>query len=337
MHTLAISRCSVGLPLTLHVVPKHSRLRAAVIGAGVFGRFHAAKYRGMANVDLVAVADPSAEARATAETQLGVRAVADWRKLKGAVDIVSICSPAVTHADIVRGFLEAGAHVLVEKPIATTLEEAEELIHLASVRGRVLTVGHQERFVFAKSGLLAREDAPLSIECTRAGPWTGRSTDVGAVLDLMIHDLDLVHCLVPHALSNVRASGQAVRGAMLDEVTANLSFANGSDVNLFASRVAETRQRSMRLTYPDGTIDIDFLSRTMVNTTSRALLPLDLDDPLGESVTAFVAAVEGGSASLVRPEEARRALATALAIEDAAALDLGVLKARTPQGIAVVA
>lgn len=323
--------------MSLHIVPKRTPLRAAVIGAGVFGSFHAAKYQTIPNLDLVAVADPSPEARQNAETKLGVPSVADWRKLRGKVDLVSICSPAVTHATIVRGFLEAGAHVMVEKPIATNITEAEDLIHLAASRGRVLTVGHQERFVFAKSGLLSRKDAPLSVECVRAGPWTGRSTDIGVVLDLMIHDLDLVHCLVPFPLVGVRASGRAERGPLQDEVTANLTFSNGSNVTLFVSRVAEERRRSMRIVYADGMIDIDFLSRQVVNTTRQALKPLELDDPLGESVSAFVAAVEGGSHSLVRPEEARRALATALAIEDAAAVGHGGLPLRSPGAIAVVA
>ena len=177
--------------MTIHQLSSQRVLRAAVVGAGVFGRHHAAKYLRLPGVKLDAVADPSAEARHYVETHLHVPAVADWRELLGKVDIVSVCSPASTHADIVRAFLNAGAHVLVEKPIATDLEEAEELIELAAARGLVLTVGHQERFVFAKSGLLDYEDAPLSIECVREGPWTGRGTDVSVVLDLMIHDLDL--------------------------------------------------------------------------------------------------------------------------------------------------
>ena len=127
----------------------------------------------------------------------GVPGVADWRELLGKVDLVSVCSPAVTHAAIVRAFLNAGAHVLVEKPIATNIEEADALIALAEQDGRVLTVGHQERFVFAHTGLLDYDDAPLEVSCWRKGPWTGRGADVSVVLDLMIHDLDLVHQLIP--------------------------------------------------------------------------------------------------------------------------------------------
>jgi predicted dehydrogenase len=233
------------------------------------------------------------------------------------VDLVSICSPASTHGPIVRAFLEAGAHVLVEKPIATDLQEAEELISLAQRTGRVLTVGHQERFVFAKTGLLNGTTPPIAIECVRAGPWTGRSTDVGVVLDLMIHDLDLAHSLIPGEPQSIRAVSRAVRGAHADEATAHVSFPGGREVRLFASRIAETRQRTMRLTYPDGAIEIDFLTRAVSNTTAYDLPPLDMNDPLGDSVAAFVASVAGGPEALVRPEEARRALETALMIEEA--------------------
>ena len=283
----------------------------------MFGRHHAAKYLKVPGVKLSAVADPSAEARHYVEAHLHVPAVADWRELLGQVDIVSVCSPASTHAGIVRAFLNAGAHVLVEKPIATDLQEAEELIGLAAASGLVLTVGHQERFVFAKSGLLDYADAPLCVECVREGPWTGRGTDVSVVLDLMIHDLDLVHRLVPGALGRVRAEGRSVHGEFPDAVTANLVFDNGCAVELVANRAADTRRRAMRVVYPDGAIEIDFLARTVTNTSARKLKPLELRDPLWESVAAFVTAARAGAFSLVRPEEARLALETALLIEDA--------------------
>jgi predicted dehydrogenase len=303
--------------LTIHQLAKQRILRAAIVGGGVFGRHHAAKYLRMKGVKLAAIADLNAEARHAVETQLEVPAVADWRELLGKVDVVSVCSPASTHAEIVRAFLKAGAHVMVEKPIATDLEEAEALIELAASRGLVLTVGHQERFVFAKSGLLDYEDAPLSVECVREGPWTGRGTDVSVVLDLMIHDLDLIHRLVPGGLARVRAAGRCLCGRLADQVTANLVFENGSQVELVASRAAGMRRRFMRMVYPDGEIEIDFLTRKVTNTTSRKLQSLELRDPLWESVAAFVAAARAGASTLVRPEEAYRALETALLIEDA--------------------
>ena len=302
--------------LTIHQLSSQRALRAAVVGAGVFGRLHATKYMRLPGVKLHAIADLNAEARRHVAAHLHVPTFADWREFLGDVDLVSVCSPAVTHAGIVRGFLEAGVHVLVEKPIATTLDEAEQLIALARSRGLVLTVGHQERFVFAKSGLLDYGDAPLFVECVREGPWTGRGTDVSVVLDLMIHDLDLVHRLIPGALADVRAVGRSVHGESYDEVTATLTFENGAAVELAANRAADGRRRLMRVGYDDGEIEIDFLSRNIVNTTGRTLRPLALHDPLAESVAAFVGAVRADASALVRPEEARRALETALLIEE---------------------
>ncbi|MBU6442757.1 MAG: Gfo/Idh/MocA family oxidoreductase [Alphaproteobacteria bacterium] len=295
-----------------------SGLRAAVVGAGAFGRHHATKYADMDGVRLVAIADPSVEARAAAMAKFGVPTVADWRDLLGKVDVVSVCSPAVTHAAIVRGFLEAGVHVLVEKPIATTLSEADALIALAEEKDLVLTVGHQERFVFAHSGLLDFVDAPLAIECWRAGPWTGRGADVSSVLDLMIHDLDLVHRLIPGAVTDVQAEGRATHGRLADEVSAVVQFENGTQARLLSSRISDERRRGLRAVYPDGVIEIDFVTRQVKNTTRRPLCAPDLADPLGASVAAFVAAARSGAMTLVRPEEARRALETALLIDEAA-------------------
>ncbi len=247
----------------------------------------------------------------------GVPVSADWHELLGRVDLVSVCSPAVTHGPIVRAFLDAGVHVLVEKPIATDLDEADDLIALAGAKNRILTVGHQERFVFARTGLLDYIDAPKRIECWRMGPWTGRGADVSVVLDLMIHDLDLVHRLIPNAPQEISALGTISRSRYADEATATIRFENNSEACLKASRVSAERQRRMRAIYDDGMIEIDFLTRKVRNTTARALQPLMLDDPLGESVAAFVNSVRRGADTLVRPEEARRALETALLIDEA--------------------
>jgi len=310
---------SQGIPDLPHRrVREEGPLKAAVIGAGAFGRHHASKYRGLEGVELAAIADANPEVRRGALAAHGVHAVADWRDLLGRVDLVSICTPAVTHSAIVRAFLNSGAHVLVEKPIATSLEEADALIALAEETGRVLTVGHQERFVFARTGLLDFPDAPREVSCWRMGPWTGRGADVSAVLDLMIHDLDLMHQMIPGGVVDVEAHGRAEMGGLADEVDATIRFTNGSVARLETSRVAVNRRRGMRAVYHDGVVEIDFLTRKMRNTTRRKLNPLELGDPLGESVAAFVKAVQTGSPALVRPQEARRALETALLIDEAA-------------------
>jgi predicted dehydrogenase len=305
-------------------VPENGPLKAAVIGAGVFGHHHASKYVALDGVELFAIADPSADTRTKAAAHYGCKAIADWRELLGKVDLVSICSPAVTHAEIVRAFLNAGAHVLVEKPIATTAEEADELVALSRRVGRLLTVGHQERFVFARTGLLDLAEAPLEITCWRQGPWTGRGDDVSVVLDLMIHDLDLVHTLVPGAVADVQAKALIEYGPHADEVHATVTFASGAVARLETSRIAPERKRGMRAVYADGVIEIDFLSRTVTNTTPRPILALEMGDPLGESVAGFVAAAKAGIDALVTPEQAAQALETALMIEDATGMSLAV-------------
>ena len=317
-------------------VPENGPLKAAVIGAGVFGHHHATKYKSLAqageDVTLFAIADPNAEMLAKARIHHGCKVVADWRELLGKVDLVSICSPAITHAEIVRDFLKAGTHVLVEKPIATTLEEAAELVALSREMGRILLVGHQERFVFARTGLLDVSETPQEITCWRQGPWTGRGDDVSVVLDLMIHDLDLVHALVPGAVADVRAEGLVEYGPHADEVFALLRFANGTIAKLQTSRVASERKRGLRAVYSDGVVEIDFLSRSVTNTTPRPLGALELGDPLGESVAGFVAAAKDGVDALVTPEQAAQALQTALWIEDASGVAVRPVARRIAAG-----
>jgi predicted dehydrogenase len=311
-------------------VPEKGPLKAAVVGAGAFGRHHASKYRALSEnaqgVELFAIADPNVDVRRNATAQFGVLAVTDWRELLGKVDLVSICSPAVTHAEIVRAFLNTGAHVLVEKPIATTAEEADDLVALARQTGRVLAVGHQERFVFARTGLLDHDVTPLEIQCWRRGPWTGRGDDVSAVLDLMIHDLDLVHTLVDSEAVDVAARGIVQYGPFADEVSAAVVFANGTLAKLDTSRIAEARKRGLRAVYADGVVEIDFLTREVKNTTPRPLAALEMGDPLGESVANFLSAVRDGVPPLVSAEQAARALQTAIRIDEAAEASLPALQ-----------
>jgi len=302
----------------IRIVRENDLLRAAVIGAGAFGRHHANKYKSLNGVELVAIADPSADVRRTAVANYGAPGVADWRDLLGKVDLVSICTPAVTHSAIVRAFLNAGANVMVEKPIATAIEEADALVALADKMGLVLTVGHQERFVFSHFGLLDQDEVPLEVSCWRKGPWTGRGADVSVVLDLMIHDLDLVHQLIPGKVRSVQARGRCEQSLLCDEVKAAVMFENGAVARLETSRIADGRSRGMRAVYSDGMVEVDFLTRSVKNTTPRPLNSIDLADPLGESVGSFVKAVQTSTQPLVRAGEARNALATALLIDDAA-------------------
>lgn len=303
-------------------------LRAGVVGAGAFGRLHAQKYKGFENVELAGITDPAlAQAQELAGT-LGTEAHADHHALIGKVDCVSIASPAATHAAIAKDFLKAGVHVLVEKPIAVTVREAEELIPLARQKNLILQTGHQERYVFEASGLLNRSLRPLTIECHRAGPFSTRSNDVSAALDLMTHDVDLVHALNPTPVVTTKASARSRPDSFSDEVTASLILSDGCKVSLFASRMAEARKRYVRIGYADGTVEIDLLARTMTNTTNEKISPAFFpstdgkpgiaDDPLGYAIAQFVKSVRTGTPPLVSADQAKWALATTLIILKAA-------------------
>jgi predicted dehydrogenase len=309
-------------------------LRAGVIGAGAFGRLHAQKYASLPGVKLVGVADAQGAHAETLARDFMVKAFTGWRAILPHVDVVTIAVPARFHGEIGVGCLNQGKHILMEKPLAANLREADALVRLAEQRGLVLHTGHQERFVMRHLGLFDGGPTPLKVESHRAAPFNPRNTDVSVVHDLMIHDIDLVHQLNAAPVIDVRASERSLSWRS-DEVSAQLRFADGMQVDLFASRMAEARKRFMRIVYPDGEIFIDFLTREMRNTTPRKLRPLGSPgvvegmpcpstDPLGHSVAQFVRAVREDKPAAINPREARLALQTALSILDAA-------KAAVPQ------
>jgi predicted dehydrogenase len=316
---------------------EHANLRAGVIGAGAFGRFHAQKYASRPGVELIGVADADLARAREVASSLGATMFADYRHMLPHVDVVTIATPAATHGEIGATCLAAGKHVFMEKPIAATLGEADRLIAVAAAGGLVLHTGHQERFVMRHMGLFAGGVMPLSIESHRANTFNPRNTDVSVVLDLMIHDLDLMHQLNGAPVTQLKARERSLPHSRSDEVAVDLVLADGMNVRLFASRMAETRKRFIRVLYPDGEIFIDFLTREMTNTTPRAFnppagaasdapgsaaspgeLPCPSTDPLGYGVAQFLAAVRTRAEPVIRPQEARRALETALSILAAA-------------------
>ena len=304
-------------------------IRAGVIGAGAFGRLHAQKYASTPGVTLVGIADADVARAQVMANDFGVQAFAGWRAILPHVDVVTIAAPARFHGEIGVGALNQGKHVFVEKPLAANLREADALVRLAEAKNLVLHTGHQERFVMRHLGLFDGNVKPLRVESHRAAPFSPRNTDVSVVLDLMIHDIDLIHTLNPAPVANVQASERMMH-ARSDEVAASVTLTDGMQVELFASRMAEARKRFMRVTYPDGEIYIDFLTREMTNTTPRKIkalgssdgtvagMPCPSTDPLGHGVAQFVHAVREGKAPAIAPREARRALETALGILDAA-------------------
>jgi predicted dehydrogenase len=304
-------------------------IRAGVIGAGAFGRLHASKYAALPGVKLVGIADVSEVRAQTLANDFGVTAFAGWRAMLPHVDIVTIAAPAKFHGEIGVGCLNQGKHVFIEKPLAANMREADALVRVAEARGAVLHTGHQERFVMRYLGLFDGNVTPTRIETHRAAPFNPRNTDVSVVLDLMIHDIDLCHLLNPADIATISASERS-QPSRSDEVAAQLTLVDGMEISLFASRMAEARKRFMRVTYPDGEIHIDFLTRAITNTTPRKLKSLDSKgeavngipcpsvDPLGHGVAQFVRSVRESLPAAIPPREARRALDTALKILDAA-------------------
>jgi predicted dehydrogenase len=299
-------------------------LKCGVAGAGVFGGYHAQQYAKLNGARLSAVYDLHLERARMMAEPFGGAAFDDLPAFLDAIDLVSITSPATTHAATASAALKAGRHAYVEKPLATSIEDAEALLNLAGDKHLVLAVGHQERMVFKAMGLLDAPEPPLYLESVRKGVWSPRNGDVSCVLDLMIHDIDLAFALDPVDVIAVEAEGRITKGPLLDEVRAEATFESGLTGVFIASRIAEVRERRMRLVYPSGEVEIDFLARTFKNTT-----PFDLDadfaqtplgkDPLGAALGEFLAVVRGEHARLpAGPKDGVRALDLALAVEQAA-------------------
>lgn len=303
-----------------------TKLKAGVIGAGVFGGHHARKYQLDERVELVGVYDLDVERREALAETLGVRTFNNMDDMLDLLDVVTIASPPMTHASAAAAALEYKKHVLIEKPLAVSMLEADLLLQVAEANQCVLACGHQERLVFEAMGLFAAKERPTLIESTREGPWTGRSTDVSVTLDLMVHDFDLARTLAGDEPISVRAEGQAKHGRSADWLRAEASFADGLTARFIASRIAEGRTRTMRIVYPSGEVHIDFLARTFENTSA---VPLDANfaetpagrDPLGANVRRFIDAVLGAAPrAAVTGREAADALKIALDADTASGL-----------------
>jgi predicted dehydrogenase len=236
-------------------------LRLGVVGVGHLGKEHARILAGMEGVQLVGVADPHAAQAGAVAQRCGSRAFADHRQLLPLVDAAVVAAPTMHHHAVARDFLERGIPLLVEKPLAVTPAQADELVELAGRRRTVLQVGHIERFNPAFEELRRRPLRPRYITCERYGTFTGRSTDIGAVLDLMIHDIDLVLALVTAPVARVEALGVAVLGGHEDAVQARVTFADGCLADLTASRVHPAPVRRMHLWAPEGFVAVDFTRR----------------------------------------------------------------------------
>ena len=312
------------------------KIRAAVIGVGYLGRFHAQKYAQIPGCELVAVVDGREDARQAVATEVGSRAVADYRELLGKVNAVSVVTPTPAHFEIAAAFLGAGAHVLVEKPITETPAQAKELIALAARQQRVLQVGHLERF---NAAVLAAEPhirAPRFMECVRLAPYKERGTDVNVVLDLMIHDIDLVQSLAGSEIVSIDAIGTPVFSGEIDIANARLRFANGCVANTTASRVSLKTERKLRIFEDAAYISLDLQQKILTLIRKRDGLPqpgqlpvnieeanLEQGDALKSEIVSFLECIRNNQRPTVSGEDGLRALETAIRITEQVHANLG--------------
>lgn len=296
------------------------KLRTAVIGVGYLGQFHAEKYSKMDSVELVGVVDADAARVEQIATKLNTKPFTDPASLIGKIDAVNIVVPTVLHHGVAKKFLEAGVHVLLEKPMCVTLAEAEELISIAERKGIVLQIGHIERFNPAFSVVKAHAQRPRYITAERAAPFTIRCTDVNVVLDLMIHDLDLVADLAGSEPKEISAAGASVVTKEIDMASARIVFQNGCVADVVASRVSEEKKRVIRVFDDAGIYALDFQSQKAVFSGKGAGavpqfetqdLSRDRLDTLHEEIRAFVRSIETGGRPLVSGMEGKRALGLA--------------------------
>ncbi len=234
------------------------KLRAAVVGVGYLGRFHAQKYKMIPEVDLVGVCDSKPDRAEEIAKELSVQAIPTYKNLVGKVDIVTISASTVNHFEIAKFLLQNSINVFIEKPITVKSQEAKELCEIANYKGLKIQVGHVERFNPAMISAQKVLNNPLFIEVHRLAPFTPRGADVDVVLDLMIHDLDVVLALVRSPVKNVSAVGVPVLTKLVDIANARLEFESGTIVNVTASRVSQTTTRKFRVFERDKYLSIDF-------------------------------------------------------------------------------
>lgn len=302
-------------------------VRTAVIGVGYLGRFHAQKYAQLAGSKLVGVVDASADARAKVAAELGTRAFGDYRDLFGEVDAVSLAVPTPLHHAIGCELLRNGIDVLIEKPIATTVSEARELVDLAQAHGRILQVGHLERFNPAVLAAAERLRTPRFVESHRLAPFKQRGTDVSVVLDLMIHDIDLIEELVGTPIESIDAVGATVFSGEIDIVNARLRFKGGCVANTTASRISLKQERKIRIFQDDAYLSVDMQQKILTVIRKKDSAPVespaqvsieeesfDQGDALLAEIEAFLKAVRERSTPVVTGEDGLRALETAMKI-----------------------
>jgi predicted dehydrogenase len=303
------------------------KLRIGVVGAGYLGKFHAEKYSQMDDVELVGIADLNRVQAENVSKKVKTNAYTDYRDLIGKTDAVSVVVPTPAHYKVSRDFLENDIDVLIEKPITTTLSEADELISISAARGLIIQVGHLERF---NPAILALKDIvknPRFIESHRLSIFKERGTDVSVVLDLMIHDIDIISGFVKSEIKSIHAAGIPVITGLADIANTRLEFMNGCVANVTASRISTKNERKIRLFQQDAYISVDFANHEITvvrkkESEKESLIPgmeikqicFEKSDALKDELTAFVKAVSRREIPEVTGQVGRDALKVALSV-----------------------
>jgi predicted dehydrogenase len=301
--------------------------RAAVIGVGSLGRHHARIYHELEGVELVAVCDTDVERAREYAALYGCEALADYRELLDRIDMASVAAPTTDHARIGGDLLAAGIATLVEKPIAATIEEADALAAAARASGAVLQVGHVERFNPAVTAASRVVTTPRFIECHRLAAFTPRSLDIDVVMDLMIHDIDVILSFVKADVAGIDAAGIGILTPRVDIANARIEFDNGCVANVTASRVSSERVRKLRFFQPNDYVSIDYAEREVSRVTllppkpgderpqiAAQKLEVEEVEPLKAEISSFLAAARGEHPPVVSGEDGRRALDVAVQV-----------------------
>ena len=304
-----------------------SAVPVGVIGVGFQGRRHAQKFDAIEDAILAAVVDTDEQCAASVAGELGVEALQNYRDLLGRVTAAVVATPTSTHYEIARELLSSGIHVLIEKPLAATIEEARELVDIADTNDLVLQVGHLERFNPVVVEMSRHLTEPQFIESNRIAPFKRRALDVSVVLDLMVHDIDLIHSFVRSPIAQVDAVGRSVFTGSTDVANARISFENGCVANVTSSRISLKTERTLRVFQPDAYLSGDLHQLTLARYATRGAGPVsgpedvhmekktfESRDALMEQARAFLASVAGGPEPVASGRVALDTLETATEI-----------------------
>jgi predicted dehydrogenase len=302
------------------------KVRVGVVGVGYFGQFHAEKYAKMDGADLVGVVDLDLSRAAQIARRCMTQPFSNYPDLFGRVQAVSVAVPTVVHHAISRDFLLRGIDVLLEKPMAANPAEAEDLIRLSESKGTILQVGHVERFNGAMMALSGRVRNPSFIQAVRMSPFPGRATDVNVVLDVMIHDIDIVLSLVDSPVADIQALGLSLVTRHADMANTRIAFENGSIAHLTASRISNEKIRRMDVFQPGGALSVDYLAKKVYfsckagpgdggdSGVTLEEIPVPKIDPLEHEILAFLESVRNRKEALVTGWDGKRSLEVALRI-----------------------